>query len=215
MRETMPLVIDSEVPPGGKTVGQHRVLDLWQRARPRDRRVGGEEAVVVELEDGEINARCDRLDGGGDLITGTRGLDLHVARVEHGVRIGQDAMPLDDDSRGGDILGRLLGPGPNGSGCRRVANTLTTPLLRLVGIAAAPAASSAALATVMPRRAEIGLRPPMRAISIISSVSGVRRGADRLTLIMGSWKAKSLKLQRHGILTASPAARRIDSTGAH
>ncbi len=83
---------------GGKAVGEHRILDLRQGTGARQRRVRGEEAVVIEFQYCEIDARCDGFHGGRDLVAGTGALDLHLTGIQYGVRVGQDPMPLDDDS---------------------------------------------------------------------------------------------------------------------
>ena len=44
---------------GGESVDHHGVFHLGQRARPRQRAVGIEERLVVELEDRQINARSN------------------------------------------------------------------------------------------------------------------------------------------------------------
>ena len=95
----------------GITVDQDGVLDLRQLGRAGQRRVGVEEAVVVELEDGEVDARGDGLDGGGEFVAGLVGLDLDLAGVEDDVGVGEDAVAVDDHAAAGVVLGGLLGPG--------------------------------------------------------------------------------------------------------
>ena len=95
---------------GREAVGQHGILDLRQLARALDRRMGVEEARIVELQNGEVDAGSDGDHVRRHLVAGGIGLDLHLGRVEHDVRIGQDAPAVDHDAGGGDIGGALLGP---------------------------------------------------------------------------------------------------------
>ena len=128
----MPLVIDSELPPVGIAVGEHGSLHVaaarWRAAR----RVRVEEGLVVELEDGEVDAARDGDHGGADLVAVLAGLDLHLAGIAHHVRVGQDALALDDHARAGGFLRRCLGPGLQQVGAPHGGENLHHRALRAV-----------------------------------------------------------------------------------
>jgi len=60
--------------------------------------------------------RSDAHDGRGDLVPGLVGLDLHLARIQHDVRVGQDALAFDDTPEAVTSLGACFVQGLNGSG---------------------------------------------------------------------------------------------------
>ena len=97
-------------------IDQHGVLDVRDGFRQRQRRVGVEQGLVIQLEHGQVNARGDGLDGRGNLVAGLVGLHLDLAGVKHHVRVGKDAFALDDHAAAGDFARRLLGPGFVGVG---------------------------------------------------------------------------------------------------
>ncbi len=84
---------------GREAISEHRVLDLRQDARARQRRVAVEERLVIELQYRQIDARIHRHDAGRDLVAGLIPLDLDLARVGNDVSIGEDPFALDDHSR--------------------------------------------------------------------------------------------------------------------
>ena len=134
--------------PGRIAVREHRVLDLRQGARARQRRAAFEERLVIELEDGQVDARGEGLDGGGDLVARLVPLHLHLAGVGDHVRVGEDALALDDDARAARLDGSILAQGRDTSGRRMVENTLTTAvsaswLMALLAAAAAGFGSAA------------------------------------------------------------------------
>ena len=101
MRDTMPLVMDSEFPPVGKPISQHGVLDMRQLAGARHRRMGVEKAGVVELQNREVDAGRDGEHGCRYFVAGCVGLHLDLAGVEHDVGVGQDAFALDHHAGAG------------------------------------------------------------------------------------------------------------------
>jgi len=73
-----------------------------------------EERRVVELQDGQVDARCDGHHRCRHLVARRVGLDLNLAGVENHVRIGQDAPAFDHHPGSGYLARRLLGPGLEG-----------------------------------------------------------------------------------------------------
>ena len=76
--------------------------------------MGGEERLVLKLEHGEVDARGDELDRGGKLVPRLVGLHLHLAGVNRDMRVGEDAVALDDHARAADLIRGLLRPGFEG-----------------------------------------------------------------------------------------------------
>ena len=101
------------------TVDHDGILDVGQVLGQRERGVRVEEGGVVELEHGEVDAGRDGFDGGADLVARLVGLHLDLARVEHDVRVGEDAVTGDDRAAAGEILRGLFGPGAIGIGITR------------------------------------------------------------------------------------------------
>jgi len=62
-------------------ISHDHVFDLWQGAGAGERGMGIKEGLVIELENGQINAWRYRLNTGRKLVARLVGLDLDLAGV--------------------------------------------------------------------------------------------------------------------------------------
>src|SRR5579862_5793411 len=74
---------------------------------------------VLKFEEGEINLRRDGLDRGVDLVSGVVDLDLHLAGVQKEVRVGEDALAVNNNAGSDERGGRTLVPGLDKIGIAR------------------------------------------------------------------------------------------------
>lgn len=85
-------------------------LDVRETFFAGNGRMRIEEGFVVEFKHGQIDANGDRLNGRGNLVASLVGLDLDLPGVVHNVRVGQDALAIDNHAAACDFGGRLLAP---------------------------------------------------------------------------------------------------------
>ena len=98
-------------PAGREAVDHHGLLDLRQLLGAGQGGMLVEERLVVELQDGQVDARPDIFDGGGQPRARLMGLDEDLARVGDDVCVGQDSLALDHHAGPAPLLRDLLGPG--------------------------------------------------------------------------------------------------------
>ena len=74
------------------------------RLSARYRRMAVEEARIIQLQHREIDSRGDGQDRCRHLVARSIRLNLHLAGIQHGMRVGQDAFAFDHHAGGSGIL---------------------------------------------------------------------------------------------------------------